>query len=126
VAENMTDQAFLNSIASRMGLLPVYRSSGGEAYYTKADALRLVDVYRDAGYAFLGIEGFRYDGRFLVATEMIGDWSQGGIKERWPEFVQLSYRATVRFLKEAPEDAELVFTLVSVTQQELDEIQWHS
>ncbi len=111
---DMTEKELYDHLEHYLGIVPARRSPGGEVFHTKPDALRLVEAAREMGFGFLGIEGFRHEPlRIRPQMDMIGDRTQGGMGGPWEEFKERSYRATMRFLAEMPDDTDLIFNIVT-------------
>lgn len=107
-----------NLLARELGIAPTYTSPGGERFYSRANAIRLVEAARSAGFGFYGVETFTGQPPGVQPrSDLIGDWTMGGLGEKsWEAFADLSAKATLKFLDEVPDESDFIFSIVIVSE----------
>jgi hypothetical protein len=114
----MTEDDLHNLLARELGIAPTYTSPGGERFYSRANAIRLVEAARSVGFGFYGVETFKsLSPGIQPRSDLIADWTMGGLGDKgWDAFADLSAKATLKFLDEVPDESDLIFSIVMVSE----------
>ncbi len=91
---------------------------GGELYLSSAAAHDFVAACQENAIAVVGIEGFKVSGgKKLPLLDCIADYSATSA-DTWQDFCRLCNEYSHKFLSAQPLDQNIVFNLVTMSQDE--------